>query len=335
SRPGPSEPPRAVRRRFMVRRSIHWTLSLAVMGAVIAVTAIAAAAIAATPPNVAKALDSQRQLAAAHPEDASVQNDLGNLLLLAHRPAEAEAAYRRAVELDPNKISALFNLGLLTQGKGDRKGALARYEKVVKLDPRHAWAHYQMGAIHEAAGAESRAIDDYAKAFALDPQLAFPDVNPHLVDSHLVTQAMLRAYREGYVPPAAPKIYDDPARIASLLVPPVAGQPAKDDASANAQTTARQPQGPTVLREGNIPHGSTTGQAQPPGATTHRQSGTGLAGPTRNPAGARPGVRTWPRPDPSSNVDEDEEEMQQAPVQRGGGIAPPPSAIYYRPGVPS
>ncbi len=332
-----------------MKRTIWWMLALSV-----ALSLAALAAIAATPPNLPKALAAQRQLAAQRPQDAGVQNDLGNLLLLARQPAEAEAAYRRALELDPKRTSALFNLGLLEEDRGDSKGARELFERVVQNEPQHAWAHYELGSIAEAAGRRQAAVGEYSRAFALNPQLAFPDVNPHVVGSKLMTESLLRAYRQTAVPPQAPKAYEQPSRIASILV---GTPPANADETAAAGANpplVRQPpvagtaRPGTVIREGNLPRGDNTGQALPPG-TAKRPDATanGAAGGYRpgqtNPAGRFGATRTWPRPDPNlpnSNLDADEETevpVNQQPIQPqinpppGVVVAPPSGNSYYQP----
>jgi hypothetical protein len=301
------------------------------------VTAVVAiATLAAAPPNLARALEAQRRLAAERPRDAAVLNDLGNLLMLVPNPADAEAAYRKAIELDPNKASALFNLGLLLQQRGEQREAYDLYERAVKADPNHAWAHYQLGTIQEVRGQTAKAIDSYARAFALDPQLAFPEVNPHIVDNKLVTQAMLRAYKSDYAPPQAPKMYDDASRIASLLVPPPAPKEESKDQPANQQQ--RQPaapgrpgqatpqsQAPTVLREQNLDRRN-TGQTSPSGAV---RGGRPISGAQVQPRG----LREWNRPEPTIQEvpsGEDADGAQPQPV-----IAPPAGGVYYRPGVQS
>jgi len=328
-----------------VKRPLWWMLALSLT---------ALAALAATPPNLPKALAAQRQLAEKQPQDASVQNDLGNLLLLSRRPDEAEAAYRRALELDPKRTSALFNLGLLEEGKGHLKEALKLYRQVVEIEPQHAWAHYQIGSVYEAQGKKDAAVDEYAHAFALNPQLAFPDVNPHVVGSRLVTESMLRGYRESALPPQAPKAYEDPRRIAAILVnsPPPAAAAASDQVAGQANPTLRpQAAAPgaggrsTVLRPGNLPRGESTGQALPPG-TQRRPPGTGAGTVQGGYRAGQPGnLRSWPRPDPNlpnSNLDaEDDEEgqVQQAIPQIAPPpnvrLAPPPTGVYYQPGLPS
>ncbi len=309
-----------------MRRRTSWILvaSLAVLAAI--------AAVAAVPPNLSKAIEAQQRLAAERPGDAAVFNDLGNLLLLVPRPEEAEAAYRKALELDPQKASAHYNLGLLLQQRGELKEAMKHYEQTVKAEPGHAWAHYQMGTLYERWGQESRAIDSYGQAFALDPQLAFPEVNPHIVENKLVTEAMLRAYKGDYAPPQAPKVYEDPARIANLLVTnpeaagkdPVANAP-QPAVPANRQQPAVQGQNPgQVLREGDLDRGNPAGQAVPQGMSRGR---------TLNSQQPPRGLREWNRPEPT--IQEVPEGMTNEEVEPGPVITPPPGGVYYRPGVPS
>ncbi len=322
-----------------MRRRSSWIL-VSVLAALTA--AVAIATLAAAPPNLAKALEAQRRLVAERPQDAAALNDLGNLLMLVPQPAEAEAAYRKAIELDPNKASALFNLGLLLQQRGELREAYDLYQRAVKADPSHAWAHYQLVTIQEVRGQTAKAVDSYARAFALDPQLAFPEVNPHIVDNKLVTQAMLRAYKSDYAPPQAPKMYDDASRIASLLVPPPPREESKDQTATTAQgqqrqqpvagrpgqgtTAAPQTQAPTVIREQNLDRRN-TGQTSP---SAGARSGRPISGAQVQPRG----LREWNRPEPSiqevPNGNDEGEGVQPQPV-----IAPPAGGVYYRPGIQS
>jgi len=319
--------------------------SVATLVAIAAITAITAKAAVPTA-NLAKTLESQRRLATQKPNDPAVLNDLGNLLVLSGQPAEAETAYRKAIELDPAKSSALFNLGLLLQQRGSLREAEDLYGRVLRNEPGNAWAHYQLGTIEEAQRKPSRAIDSYAKAFALDPQLAFPEVNPHVLDNRLVTQAMMRAYRNDFAVPQVPKVYDDPSRIAALLVPQAPAN--KDQAAAAAPAPAplkatpgvRPPvkggtPGSTVLRERDLDRSNTTGQAGPPGSV---RGGSAVGGMRQTPGGVMQpggGLRQWNRPEPT---------VQEVPDDLNGGndgtqpqpvVTPPPSGVYYRPGLQS
>ena len=322
----------------MLRRTA-WIL-VASLAALAAIAAIAA--MAAVPPNLAKALAAQQRLAAERPGDAAVFNDLGNLLALVPQPEAAEAAYRKAIELDPDKASALYNLALVLQQRGELREAMQHYRHVVKVEPRNPWAHYQMGTIYEIWGQQSRAVGSYARAFALDPQLAFPEVNPHIVENKLVTAAMLRAYKGEYSPPQAPKVYDDPARIASLLVPrpPAAGkdqaanpqqQPAPPAANANRKAPAQAQNPSQVLRERDLDRSNPAGQAVTPGTTAR---GAGVPGARTQPTRT---LREWNRPEP--NIQENPEgvstDEESAPPPGPSPVITTPGGVYYRPGVPS
>ncbi len=303
-----------------MRRSLWSVFSLSLV--------VLAALAAAAPPNLPKTLEAQRQLTVERPDDAAVWNDLGNLLLLARRADEAEAAYRRAGELDPERVSALFNLGLLVQQKGERREALELFDRVLEREPRHAWAHYQKGAIYEAWGREAPAVRSYAEAFALDPQLAFPDVNPHVLDNRLVTQAMLRAYRQEGQAPQAPAVYEDPQRIASLLVPRTTPAPERQEVAADEPAAAAAPAAavgsPTVLRERNLDRGNSSGQVSSPGSAGRRAPS----------APSRPGgVRAWSRPEPNLQPEIIEEVPEQQLDPESPEVYVPPGGVVYAPGV--
>lgn len=317
-----------------MRRRIQSPAGLSIAAVLVATVAITAiAAFAAVPPNLSKALEAQRRLVTEKPQDAAVHNDLGSLLLLAERNEEAEAAYRRAIELDPDKVSALFNLAQLLQQRQEKREALRLYDRVVDLQPNHAWAHYQIGTLYEGWDQESKAVEHYARAFALDPQLAFKEVNPHIVENTLVTQAMLRAYDESPGPSQAPRYFEERDRIVNLLVPlpqteaqqeKQAEQADEGTAAARQGQTQGQP-GANVLREGDLQNRA-TGQAVPQGRggrTTTRQQ------PTQR------GLRQWERPQPTLQDQAPGEMIEEPGTQPGQIVTPPPGGVYYRPGSPS
>lgn len=230
--------------------------------------ALVSLAATAPPPNLNKALEAQRALTVENPADDAAINDLGNLLRMAGRLDEAETAYRAAIVLAPEKVAPRYNLGILLQQRGKTSEALDQYRKVTDLDPGFAWAHYQIGALLEAKGSDSGALKAYTTAFVLDPELAFPQVNPQVIDNKLLQQALLSSYKKGKKtpPPQAPNTYADPKHIASLFVPATA-QPA---AVAETPAAGASPDGMAATRTGST--SSTTasrgGMARPlsPGA---------------------------------------------------------------------
>jgi hypothetical protein len=279
---------------------------------------------ASPPPNLNKALETQLELYRQRPTDAKVANDLGNLLVWGNRSEEAEAAYRRAIELTPSEPVPRYNLALLLQQQNQPRAALKELEEVVKLDPANAWAHYQTGALHEALGHSGRAIRAYAEAFRLNPNLASEKVNPQILDSQLVFEAMVDAYKNPIVDSLAPKAYEDPQRIARLLVATPAsdrlaeegseGQPGtveskgegspvqaatSADSSADQSAEGGNEAGRQVLSSETVEGRSTTrGQVLSSGATVAPERSSGgrdsrisspTGSPTANPSGRTPG----------------------------------------------
>lgn len=268
---------------------------------------------AAAPPNLSHALASQRTLAGERPGDPQVQNDLGNLLMLAGHTGQAEDAYRRALELAPDMTSARYNLGLLLLQTERPQQAMKAFRAVVEAEPRHAWAHYQIGALYDLKGAERRAIRQYGKAFRLDPQLAFPEVNPHVIQNAHVTEAMLLAYRDLPVVAQVPKAYEEPSRIVNLMVTEseAAVAPAAAPTAAEAAPTPGMRPTPTyapglpeepavpptgedgerILREEDLQRGGTVNKMVVPG---------GVYQPPPRGGTRTPPVRTMPPPGTST-----------------------------------
>ncbi len=146
-------------------------------------------------------------------------NDLANLLLLAGEMNEAEETYRRAIELAPESISLHYNLGLFLQQTERPEKARREFQQVIALNPEHAWSHYQLGVLLAGGGRRNSAIERYATALRLDPRLTDPAFNPHIVENDLAASATLMAYSHLSPATLAPRIYEEPSRIAGLLLP--------------------------------------------------------------------------------------------------------------------
>lgn len=232
-------------------RTISWWISA------VAVAAVALAAWAISPFDVQQALEAQLQAALEYPDNPRVFNDLGNLWMMAGELEPAEEAYRRALALDPDQASAQYNLGLLLQQAGRYREALKQYQAVLRLNPRDAWSHYQIGTLYAHWRDSPRAIDHYARAFSLDPELAFPEVNPHVIENRFKTEALLKAHKEILAAPLAPRAYEEPVRIGALLIPPV---PAGTE---NGETEEALAEAPVEEDEGPGPRRLTTGDLDP------------------------------------------------------------------------
>jgi Flp pilus assembly protein TadD/ADP-ribose pyrophosphatase YjhB (NUDIX family)/energy-coupling factor transporter ATP-binding protein EcfA2 len=102
---------------------------------------------------------------------------LGNLLTYRRQKHdEAEAAYKKAIDLDPTSAYAWNNLGrLFEEHLGRFAEAEAAYRKAIELDPTCAYPWNSLGSLladHLGRFAEAEAA--YRKAIELDPTGAYP-----------------------------------------------------------------------------------------------------------------------------------------------------------------
>ena len=137
------------------------------------------------------------------------QNKRGNALLAQQRYGEAEAAYRKAIDLRPNHAEAHNNLGNALRAQGKLREAESACRKAIDLRPDFAGACYNLGNAliaqqrpGEAETAFRKTIDlkpDYAEAYtnlgvALIQQARFDEaeavlrqavgLNPGLYEAH-------------------------------------------------------------------------------------------------------------------------------------------------------
>ena len=81
-----------------------------------------------------------------------------------NRPAEAVAAYKRAVELLPDRadVRAGYGEALVSLANGQvTPNALAEFQKAIALDPNQPRARYFLALAKEQSGQEKAALEDY------------------------------------------------------------------------------------------------------------------------------------------------------------------------------
>jgi len=102
-----------------------------------------------------------------------IYNNLGNLLDDQDRFEEAEAAYRQAIEKDPNYAAAYSNLGNLLDDQDRFEEAEAGYRQAIEKDPNDAAAYYNLGNLLGKQSRTEEAEAAYRQAIEKDPNDAF------------------------------------------------------------------------------------------------------------------------------------------------------------------
>jgi tetratricopeptide (TPR) repeat protein len=86
-------------------------------------------------------------------------------------PRAARAAYRRALDLDPEMSDAYVNLGRLMHQLGDLENAAQLYRQAIERSD-DAVAHYDLALVLEDRQDFAGALDHYHHAVRLDPNFA-------------------------------------------------------------------------------------------------------------------------------------------------------------------
>ena len=103
------------------------------------------------------------------PNDANAHNGLGLALSNQLKYAEAEAEYRKAIELNPNDAIAHSNLGIALTQQQRLAQAEAEFRKAIKIDPNYANAHKGLGENLDNQGRHAEAEAEYRKVIEIDP----------------------------------------------------------------------------------------------------------------------------------------------------------------------
>ena len=110
----------------------------------------------------------------AEPENAKLRTLSGLVALIGDRPDDAEAAFQKAIELDPTDAAGYEQLARL-YAKTDRLNeAVTTYEAAIKARPEDPNLHYFLGTLYSFGGAQDKAIERYEDAIKYGPDLAYP-----------------------------------------------------------------------------------------------------------------------------------------------------------------
>jgi len=90
----------------------------------------------------------------------------------AGRVSEAIEHYQRVLELEPDNLSALINLGAAHRQTGALENAETSLRRAVEINPNHGGTHYNLGNTLKDMGRLEDAANSFRRAVQLDPELA-------------------------------------------------------------------------------------------------------------------------------------------------------------------
>lgn len=103
------------------------------------------------------------------PRYAAAFNNLGNLFVLQNRLAEAEACFRKALDCNPEFAEACNNLGNVLASKTSFDDAWTYYFRAIRIRPDYAEAYNNLGNLCHQQEHWDQAQDYYSRALQLDP----------------------------------------------------------------------------------------------------------------------------------------------------------------------
>ncbi len=112
---------------------------------------------------------------------------------------EAEALYRKSVELDPQLSIAHTNLGNILFRRGDDRGAEAAYRKAISIDEHQPEAHYNLGYVMLERGDAAGAAEHFENALSRDPRFADAHFNLAMAYEQLEERGKARVHWRRYL----------------------------------------------------------------------------------------------------------------------------------------
>jgi protein O-GlcNAc transferase len=115
------------------------------------------------------AIDGFRRARALRPDFRKAANNLVLTLVKAGRAPEAIDEARRLAAAAPQDPERLFTLGL-AQSEADVAAAIATFQRVLALDPRHVLARYNLALVYKRADRLDEGVAELTRLLAIEPR---------------------------------------------------------------------------------------------------------------------------------------------------------------------
>lgn len=122
-------------------------------------------------------IDHGGKLAAEYPQSILLWNILGVANAAVRRPDQAAACFQNAVNIDPSRPEAHYNLGVALQEQGQLDAAASAYTRAVTIKPDYAEAHHNLGVVLQRQGKLDEAVSAYTRALTIKPDYAEAEYN--------------------------------------------------------------------------------------------------------------------------------------------------------------
>jgi Tfp pilus assembly protein PilF len=118
--------------------------------------------------NTAEAIKDLNDYVGAYPRDDLAWTILGNAYKDHEQLDEAQAAYEKALEINPRRFEALTGKGILHRKRGEYAQAMSAYESALAINSNYAQAYSSMTVIALKTHEDNQALEYAKRGYELD-----------------------------------------------------------------------------------------------------------------------------------------------------------------------
>jgi tetratricopeptide (TPR) repeat protein len=139
------------------------------------------ASISAKEKNYIRAKQLLNEAIDIEPNNVTILNNLGTTCIELGEPKNAIGYYKKAIQIDPNNVNAHYNLGAICYNLKQLKGAKSHLQKAIELQPDFALPFLVLGNVCADLKEYENAISNYQKAINVNYKLSSAHNNLGLV----------------------------------------------------------------------------------------------------------------------------------------------------------